>query len=185
MHSCIPKITTKSVGTTESIRTYESNLSLTICISDIQDITKIRKPNIIRFQEKGRNWTVVSQYASGNVIVDNVHNRFISKTSDDILQSCESYLIKGDILEIHHRYYVTSRKLDIFIHETGLFHTDFKLRVLKENFLKDTSLIMNIERFVKINDGSCADKTDFDFNINRKIKTEMLQLYGCVFQKLK
>ena len=177
---CVMKIESKPTGTSESLTGYVSNLSITFCANNFENDLTINKPNTISYRENGKEWKPIYTHEKGGIFA-----KFVTQNLEGGLDSCETILLKGDEIQIKHRYQNTRDETNIFIHETGLFHSDFKLKIPAENFVMDTKMILNIHRIRRINKGDCSDDTIYDFNINNNIKKGMVENYGCVLNRMK
>ena len=187
---CVPKILSKQTGTTESFGHLNINLSLTLCSSNIEAVATIKMPNNIKYETSDKNFTTLYKWGvgkDGTPEVDMMNTAYISINKDRHILSCASYMLGGEELDIKHRYQVFQRKpTQLFLHETGLFHSPFKLRILDENFNMNAKLFLKIKRIIRINEeGSCAEKQMYDNNINENFKKELAKRYGCVLAKMR
>ena len=190
VYVCVPKIILRQTGTTESFGNLKINLSLTLCSSNIEERATIKMPKSIKDKTSENNWTTLYQWGNrkcSKAETDRMHTTYISVNKENHILSCVSYVVGGNELVIDHRYHFFQRTpTQLFLHETGLFHSPFKVRIVDENFEINTKLILNIKRIIQIpKEGSCAVTKLYDDNINENLKKKLVKRYGCVLAKLR
>lgn len=172
--TCMNKIVTTPTGTKQRLSQME-NISLSMSFCRGMHNSVVIKPYSISVELNDNNWTTLGDYSK----------KFVSK-DDNYPISCESIEIIGKKIKITHMYHKNRQnQISIYIHETGFFNSQFKMKLTKNNLLFEMHTVLNIQRLQQLPNDKCVEDTKYDICFNNYLKTKLNSSIGCILNNMK
>ena len=176
---CIGKIIQTPTGTFQTFGRDVDNTSysVTVCYPDY--LAKVKIPRI-SVKDENNKWHYICKSEIWNCISE----KFVYKHKENNnTEACGTFPINGKQIRIEPSNKVY-RNIIIYIHETGSFHSMFRLGIPKAAFMVQTNMLLKNDIFKQMPTKDCTetDSETYDSCINNFLKEKMNKSVGCILK---
>ena len=174
---CLVKILEKPTGTFQTFGSNMDNTSISISFCTNGFDSNVKVPEYIFMMDNEKQWKRVNK--------GSYTDRFVFKfKGNNDTESCLTYAIFGKQVKFGDRLYNFQRKPKTFLylHETGFFHSEFKLMINYERLTTQNRMLINMEISKPIPSEDCTINTEtYDLCFNNFLRQKMNES-GCVLE---
>ena len=178
---CTGKIIDKPTGTLQTLKEIDNiSYSITICSPNYNANLKIPPLSV---KDINGTWNDICTKKGCNRKLE----KFVSKYKDyDDTESCETLPIYGKQvrIETQKRMYAKSKTIILYVHETGSFHSEFRLSIPNEALTLQTTILLTNEIFKQLPNENCieTEAESFDSCFNNFLQLKMNESAGCIIR---